>query len=155
LKQYPDSIKNICGIYNNILISDNYEYNYISKRDGYTEYIILHGIILPYYYISNNNYVKAQYKFKETPFYSKGIIEIYNNKKLNYIENISLKIKNILNFVNNYYYLYLGKLVENSDNNSIFNEYNEIIESDIIKKEDLYKYLKYIIHKTYDIKIKF
>jgi hypothetical protein len=150
-KHYNKSINTICQLYDNISLSDNYEYLKIINHGSNSEfnnYIILHGIIIPIYtiYINNNN--KKQFNYKDTSIYSKAIIEIYNNKKKIYIESISPRLKNINNFIKIYHY---AKISENSE---LLEWCEQQINNDIVINKDIIKYIKYSISKIYGYKIK-
>ena len=150
LKHYKKSIKSICLLYDNIVLSDFYEYINVQNHNYDLNYIILHGIIFPTYYIYINNLTnkKTQFNYKDTTIYSKSIIEIYNNKKKINIESLSDKLKNMDNFMKIYY-----NSLSSADYDVILWCEN-LIKNDVILKEDLIKYIKYILSKCFNYKLK-
>lgn len=150
VKKYQNSLNTICKIYDNIILADNYEHFKITNtkiNNNLNNYITLHGIIYPIYniYINKNN--KPQFIFKDTSIYSKSIIEIYNNKRQIYIESISNRFKNIMNFIKIYHH---SKITKNIELIELCDYY---INNDIVLKNDIVKYLKYNISKIYGYKI--
>ena len=150
LKHYKKSIKSICLLYDNIVLSDYYEYINVQNHTYDLNYIILHGIIFPTYYIYINNFTnkKLQFNYKDTTIYSKSIIEIYNNKKKIHIESLSEKLNNMDNFIKIYY----NGISSANCEVIVWCEY--IIKNDVILKEDLIKYIKYILSKCFNYKLK-
>ena len=150
LKYYKDSIINICLLYDNIVLSDYFDYINVQNHNYDINYIILHGIIYPSYYIYINNLTnrKSQYNYKETTIYSKSIIEIYNNKKKVSLESISYKINNIDNFIKIYY----NSLISNDDKIILWCE--NVIQNETELKDNLIKYIKYIFSKCFNYKLK-
>ena len=151
VKKYHNSLNTICKIYDNIIVADNFEHfkvTKIQKNNKLNNYIILHGIIYPIYYIYRNNNNKPQFIFKDTSIYSKSIIEIYNNKRQIYIESISNRFKNIRNFIKIYHH---SKITNNKDLIDLCEKY---IKNDIVVTDDILKYIKYNISKIYGYKIK-
>ena len=152
-KNYKKSIDTICKIYNNISLSDNYEYLKIMNsdttyNDNYNNYIILHGIVIPIYSIYKNNNNKKQFNFKDTSIYSKSIIEVYNTKKKISIESISTRLKNTKNCIKIYHHAII------TDNIKIIEWCEYILKNDIVIYKDLIKYIKYVTYKVYGYKIK-
>ena len=152
-KNYKKSIDTICKIYNNISLSDNYEYLKIMNsdttyNDNYNNYIILHGIVIPIYSIYKNNNNKKQFNFKDTSIYSKSIIEVYNTKKKISIESISTRFKNTNNFIKLHHHALI------TDNNKLLEWCEYILKNDIVIYKDLIKYIKYVTFKIYGYKIK-
>lgn len=151
-KKYKSSINTICNLYDNITLSDYYEYYNITNNEYNNNFIIVHGILYPVYFISQNM-KKSQYIFKETSIYSKSIIEIHNNKQKVAIESISNNIKNIDNII---------KIIYNNENykdnleiKKIIHKYlRDFLKNDNIVYKDIFKYIKYIMSKCYGMKLK-
>ena len=145
------AINTICKIYDNITLSDNYEYfKRVNNESNITfdNYIILHGIIIPIYAIYTNNNNKTQFNYTDTSIYSKSIIEIYNNKTKIYIEYISSRFKDINNFIKIYLY------AKTTDNIELIRWCELLINNDKVINKDIMKYIKYIISKVYGYTIK-
>lgn len=151
-KYYAGAITTICKIYDNITLSDNYEYfkivNNESHNRTFDKYIILHGIIIPIYATYNNNNNKKQFNYKDTSIYSKSIIEIYNNKRKISIESISKRFKNLNNFIKIYHY------ARTNENAELLRWCEQLLNNDIVINKDIMKYIKYITFKVYGYKIK-
>ena len=132
------NIDNICKIYDNMIIYDNYEMFKSKYYTNDTTLSIFYSICLLYY--ACNNKLKLSKDIKYNSYMSKSFIYTHLNDLDNKQENYNIyndNIKYLLNIENGQDIKLLNNFTNNNCNKKIFNNYIKLYE--LIYNKNIYK----------------